>query len=370
MKAKFNISYIDGLKPRDKRYEVQDTLFPHLTIRVSPSGVKSYYILYRDSSKILRRVKIGDARIITPTQARETAQMVLAEITTTGVDPRDKGEKEEPTLQYLVDMYREAGKSDVTASFVLRDYRDWLRRPVSTIKQVDIEMRREERRKSTKNTFATINRSVGALQAVLNWAALREIIVDNPARNLRKLKEIDSMTQTRYLTDSERERLDRVLEKHYATNQLRFAVVVSLNTGMRKGSLLGLRWSDVDFPTRHISLRPSIVKGKKAQIIPMNAACAEALLMWKKLQKVDRLDRVFPEDNSRNSWETALKKANIKNFRWHDMRHDFASQLVMKGVDLNTVRELLGHGDIKMTMRYAHLSKNVKSNAVDLLGKP
>lgn len=90
---------------------------------------------------------------------------------------------------------------------------------------------------------------------------------------------------------------------------------------------------------------------------------------WQSQSKGDGL--VFPNhqtgtrfDNVKKSWASVLKAAEIKNFRWHDMRHHFASKLVMAGVDLNTVRELLGHADIKMTLRYAHLAPEHKANAV------
>jgi site-specific recombinase XerD len=71
----------------------------------------------------------------------------------------------------------------------------------------------------------------------------------------------------------------------------------------------------------------------------------------------------------RKSFSTALRKSGINNFHFHDLRHSFTSHLVMSGIDINTVRELMGHKDIRMTLRYSHLSKSHKQSAVEVLGK-
>jgi site-specific recombinase XerD len=89
--------------------------------------------------------------------------------------------------------------------------------------------------------------------------------------------------------------------------------------------------------------------------------------------QVGTTDLVFSNKNDerfdtiKKGWKTILDAAKIKNFRWHDLRHHFASRLVMSDVDLNTVRELLGHSDMTMTLRYAHLAPEHKANAVEKL---
>jgi integrase len=88
------------------------------------------------------------------------------------------------------------------------------------------------------------------------------------------------------------------------------------------------------------------------------------LRQWKQQHPEGRLFAVKKLDTA---WENLIERAGIEDFRFHDCRHDFASRLVMAGVDLNTVRELLGHGDIKMTLRYAHLAPEHKAAAVAVL---
>ena len=142
-----------------------------------------------------------------------------------------------------------------------------------------------------------------------------------------------------------------------------------------RNSILSLEWRDVDFAEEGIMVRAETSKSDKQYIVPMSDLVRDTLKLWQgQCKNTSVHSLVFPSpktgkkmDNCNSSWDALLKKAEIENFRWHDMRHDFASQLVMKGVDLNTVRELLGHADLKMTLRYAHLAPEAKKKAVQLL---
>jgi integrase len=146
-------------------------------------------------------------------------------------------------------------------------------------------------------------------------------------------------------------------------------VVVSLNTGLRRGELFGLTWNNVDLRQKVLTVDSVTSKSTRTRHVPLNATVSAALTDWKPKHATGL---VFPGRKGKfwtvkKAWATLLDLAEIEGFRWHDMRHDFASQLVMKGIDLNTVRELLGHDRIDTTLRYSHLAPSHRAAAVEAL---
>ena len=139
---------------------------------------------------------------------------------------------------------------------------------------------------------------------------------------------------------------------------------------MRRGEIFGLKWHDIDYRRGIITLLDT--KNGQKREVPMSDTVKNAVIQ---VRKHPESAYVFcneygqPRHDIRKSFSTALKKSGITNFRFHDLRHSFASQLVMAGIDLNTVRELLGHKDITMTLRYSHLAPRHKQHAVDILSK-
>ena len=149
-------------------------------------------------------------------------------------------------------------------------------------------------------------------------------------------------------------------------------VLLAMNTGMRRGELLKLTWQDVDMAEGIITITPASAKTGKRRHIPLSD---EAQWVLGELQKQAHGTFVFHKDGKPlasvdTSWETVLQRAGIADFKFHDLRHHFASRLVQLGADLNTVRELLGHGDLTMTLRYAHLAPHNRRKAIALLNKP
>lgn len=235
-------------------------------------------------------------------------------------------------------------RDQVSIHMLLKVFRG---KPINTITPFDVNQYQNMRRRQVEP--ATVNRDVACLKHMFNLAVDWDFLKVNRLLRVKKYKEPPG--RVRYLTKEEEERLINCCKPH-----LKPIVITAFNTGMRRGEILNLKWSDIDFANLSIT----IIKTKNNEIrrVPINQT------LYDELQRLPKSESgyVFCDANGRpygdikNSFNRAVKDAGLKDFVFHSIRHSAASWLVMKGVDIRSVQELLGHKDIKMTMRYSHLS--------------
>lgn len=399
MKARITKDFVKRIKPKAKPFEVWDTEIPGFLLRVQPSGVMTYVAQYGRG----KRITVGQTSVLRLDEAREKAREYLASAVL-GADPMKE---------------RRKARAFTYESFVRDRYAAWVeshqKSPGETLRRLalfypylgskklseidgwSIERFRSARLKEGVKPI-TVNHDLDVLRAALTRAMDWGLIDVHPMRKVKRSK-VDSEGKVRYLTPEEsgrlREALDaredkrrkqrtsfnewrrvrgfQVFPEHGTfTDHLKPMVLIALNTGMRRGELFNLRWTDVNLAARLLTIAGATAKSGQSRHLPLNDEALETLTLWRKQNPGG--DRVFPADdggrmdNINSSWRRLMKDAKIENFRFHDLRHDFASKLVMAGVDLNTVRELLGHSDIKMTLRYAHLAPEKLAAAVAKLG--
>tara|TARA_R110000824_G_scaffold318073_1_gene505215 strand:- start:40885 stop:41946 length:1062 start_codon:yes stop_codon:yes gene_type:complete len=226
-------------------------------------------------------------------------------------------------------------------------------------------------RGNKKRSPATVNRYLSALShaftvAVNEWGWLD----DTPMRKVNKAPE--PRGRTRFLSDDERKRL---LETCKQSNSpyLYIIVVLALSTGMRRGEIMSLKWSQVDFKQGRITLYET--KNKEIRVVPLVGLAKDLLKAHGKVRAIDT-DLLFPSqavrgkaENYDRSWKAALKKAEITDFRFHDLRHSAASYLAMNGATLAEIAEVLGHKTLQMVKRYAHLSEAHTSKIVSKMNE-
>jgi integrase len=218
----------------------------------------------------------------------------------------------------------------------------------------------------------TINFEVSVLRTVFNIAVKWGYLRDNPTKGVKKLK-VDDSKPVRFLSVEECQRLLEACPEDLYPIYFTF-----LNSGMRKAELENLEWDDIDFKRRKIKIRRKVFWQPKTgeREIPVNQALAKLLKDLKQSNdKGLKSDFVFPhKDGSlirtklREKLIDIAEKAKIKDLtKIHTLRHTFASHLVMSGVDLPTIKKLMGHSDIQTTMIYAHLAPDHLAEAVDRL---
>lgn len=208
---------------------------------------------------------------------------------------------------------------------------------------------------------ASVNREIALLKHMYTKAIEWGKCKDSPAKKVKLLK--GEIKRVRFLMPEEIQKLLSNCADH-----LKPIVTVAVHTGMRKGELLGLKWDQVNFDQGIISLLDT--KNHERRDIPMNETVKNILMGIEKKNAY-----VFCNGDGetfgdvRRSFETALRRSSIEDFRFHDLRHTFASILVMEGVDIMTVKELMGHKDLTMTLRYSHLAPSHKTRAINILDR-
>lgn len=404
MKAKITQKLLNSLEPKQKPYRVYDTEQPGLFIRVQPSGHMSYIVTWARN----RERTIGQVGKVTLTQARAEAARDLADAHEHG-EPLtvSQGRRRAgmPSLnEFLNDSYEpwtlthhKDGKRGCDA--IRTSFADLLH-----LRLNELNLRRMEKLRSDWIAQglkpSTANRSMVRLKGLLSRAVEWGVLNEHPLAKLKPLRE-DKAKRVRYLLPEEEKRLMAALDAReeriraerdsgnawrkerkkpllpdlracaYA-DRLKPLVLLSLNTGLRQGEVFNLRWSDVDLVQGVLTVEGEGAKSGQTRHIPLNSKTAAMLKAWRD-QDTRKSGYVFPAedggrlDNVNTAWRAVLKDAEITGFRWHDLRHTFASWLVMRGVALNTVRDLLGHADIQTTLRYAHLAPDVKAQAVELI---
>jgi len=223
------------------------------------------------------------------------------------------------------------------------------------------------KRGNKKRKGYSVNREVNDLSPIFTLAIRRDLIDKNPCSRARKFPE--SKGRVRYLTTEEASTL-LDLARRSASKDVYLIILLALETGMRRGEIFNLRWDDLDFNRGQIWVRES--KNGDSRHAPMRPRSKEALL--RRVRRID-CDFIFPgiagkvraSAGMSETFINLFDRAGIKDFRFHDLRHTFASHLVMGGVDLFTVGKLLGHRHTKMTARYSHLSEGYLHKAVDNL---
>lgn len=253
-------------------------------------------------------------------------------------------------------------------------YRWFSGRELATIQAADIRGYIDMRRKEGRSP-ATINRELDLLSAAINYARREwEWDIPNPVSG-RKLKEPEG--RVRWISNKEADALIRAADSEPKAPWLGRFIRLGLHTGCRKGELLGLEWSRVDFQTGLFYLEAVHTKSAKRRSVPMNAIARDAMMQLMRFRSEHAPDSPWVFCNKqgkqvrsiRRSFSTACKRASIENFRIHDLRHTCASWLAIAGVPLTEVRDLLGHSSVAMTERYAHLApENVRAAVAVLEG--
>jgi integrase len=287
------------------------------------------------------------------TQIKQEAQELHDRLKAEAWRVKNLGDKPRHTWQEAVIRWLSESshkKSIDTDKFKLR----WLDQHLNNTNLDEITKAKIDKIKVAKKSEgvsnSTVNRTLELLRSILNLAQQEWEWLDSTP-SVRMLPE--QSTRIRWLTHEESVRLINELPEH-----LKAMARFTLATGLRESNVTGLQWSQLDMQRRCAWVHADQAKGKKAIAVPLNE---DALAVIR--QQIGKHDtHVFTYEGNpvtranNHAWRKALVRAGVKDFRWHDLRHTWASWHVQNGTPLHVLKELGGWADLTMVLRYAHLS--------------
>lgn len=368
--------------PQARPYEIRDGQTKGLILRVQPSGHKAYIVTWAHG----QRRTLGSVEHVTLEQARAQATQAVADAVADKLPALAQSGRQRCTLDVFLDQHygrwarAELRRGDCYVHRIRTALPGALGLPLNKIDAAWVDHWWMARITSGV-TKATASRDLACLRPALSKAVEWRLLDNNPLLGMRN-RTVDSHKVVRFLSPDETQRLRAALQARDAALIARRAsgsawrasrrktllpvipddgfgdhltplVLLAMNTGLRRGELLALTWDDVDLQGAMLAVRAEVAKSGKQRHVPLNTEALEVLVRWR---AQGGAGRVFGIEDCKNSWRNLIVSAQIERFRFHDLRHHFASRLVSQGVDIDTVRVLLGHADIKMTLRYAHLA--------------
>jgi len=360
-----------------KKIDYFDTEVTGFLLETRVSGGKTYYVRYRTTRGTVRQAKIGNAKILRLIDARRQAQKYLAQVAL-GTDPAEQKEtlRQVPTLsEFLMSRYLPYIEGYKRKTLSERSYiRNHIlpqlgRKHLDLIKQSDIIALQHEMRIKGYSR-GTCNRCLRLIKHALNMAVKWEIplITRNVAQGVPAYE--DPPTKERFLTQEETQRLfEAVILSD--NKMLKYIVPMLILTGARKHEVLEARWEDIDISAGQWRIPKT--KNGKPRYVPLSNS---AMQLLEAIPKFNESPFVFtnPKTNKPytrfyKSWDTARRSVGLSDVRIHDLRHSFASFLVNSGRTIYEVQKILGHSDVRVTQRYAHLSKNTLADAANEVGR-
>ena len=203
---------------------------------------------------------------------------------------------------------------------------------------------------------ATTNREVSILKTMFNKAVEWDRIEINPISKVKKFREPNG--RERILSDDEMRRL-----VEGASGHLKAVLIIALNTGMRRSEILSLKWRDVNFGQQSIYIADS--KSGRCRKVPMNGMVIETLREFTRSPEFIFMNGGTEHiKDVKTAFHSACRRAEINGVRFHDLRHTAASKMIEAGADVVSVSKILGHADLRMTLRYCHPTDATMQGAV------